>query len=201
MSNDLMTKLALSKKIMERHNEIPRNSSGGSSISTPQVQSFEVPQSTYNIPQDIVSESIPSIQQSIDISTPDRILNSKLPDEIKKLMIENPIDKPTMSTTNNFLSDEIIESAQKLMGTKKPQINENTPQRQNQGQNVSGIDMNVLKQMVRDTVRDTVRDVVREELKSSGFITESESKTNERLQFRVGKHIFEGVVTKIKKTQ
>jgi hypothetical protein len=112
-------------------------------------------------------------------------------------MIENPIDKPTMSTTNNFLSDEIIEGAQKLMGTKKPQINENTPQRQNQGQNVSGIDMNVLKQMVRDTVRD----VVREELKSSGFITESESKTNERLQFRVGKHIFEGVVTKIKKTQ
>jgi hypothetical protein len=55
--------------------------------------------------------------------------------------------------------------------------------------------------MVRDTVRDTVRDVVREELKSSGFITESESKTNERLQFRVGKHIFEGVVTKIKKIQ
>jgi hypothetical protein len=146
-----------------------------------------------------VSENIPSKQQSIDISTPDRILNSKLPDEIKKLMIENPIDKPTMSTTNNFLSDEIIEGAQKLMGTKKPQINENTPQRQNQGQNVSGIDMNVLKQMVRDTVRDTVRDVVREELKSSGFITESESKTNERLQFRVGKHIFEGVVTKIKK--
>lgn len=201
MSNDLMTKLALSRKIMERHNEIPRNSSGGASISTPQVQSFEVPQSTYNIPQDIVSENIPSKQQSIDISTPDRILNSKLPDEIKKLMIENPIDKPTMSTTNNFLSDEIIEGAQKLMGTKKPQINENTPQRQNQGQNVSGIDMNVLKQMVRDTVRDTVRDVVREELKSSGFITESESKTNERLQFRVGKHIFEGVVTKIKKTQ
>jgi hypothetical protein len=197
MSNDLMTKLALSRKIMERHNEIPRNSSGDASISTPQVQLFEVPQSTYNIPQDIVSENIPSKQQSIDISTPDRILNSKLPDEIKKLMIENPIDKPTMSTTNNFLSDEIIEGAQKLMGTKKPQINENTSQRQNQGQNVSGIDINNLKQMVRDTVRD----VVREELKSSGFITESESKTNERLQFRVGKHIFEGVVTKIKKTQ
>ena len=192
-----MTKLALSRKIMERHNEIPRNSSGDASISTPQVQLFEVPQSTYNIPQDIVSENIPSKQQSIDISTPDRILNSKLPDEIKKLMIENPIDKPTMSTTNNFLSDEIIEGAQKLMGTKKPQINENTSQRQNQGQNVSGIDINNLKQMVRDTVRD----VVREELKSSGFITESESKTNERLQFRVGKHIFEGVVTKIKKTQ
>jgi hypothetical protein len=53
--------------------------------------------------------------------------------------------------------------------------------------------------MIRDVVRDTVRDVVREELQNSGMITESENKTNEVLSLRVGKHVFEGKVLKIKK--
>jgi hypothetical protein len=203
MSTDLMTKLALSKKIMDRHNEIPRSGNNGipNSPSSPQLQSFDTPQASYNIPQDLMSETISTKPVAVENATPDRILNSKLPDEIKKLMIENPIDKPKMVQTSDFLSDDIIEGAQKLMGTKKPQINENTPQRQNQGQNVSGIDMNALKQMIRDTVRDTVRDVVREELQKSGIIVESENKTNDNLQLRVGKHIFEGKVTKIKKVQ
>jgi hypothetical protein len=75
------------------------------------------------------------------------------------------------------------------------------PQGQPQGQNVSGIDMNALKTMIRDTVRDTVRDVVREELSKSGMIVENEQKTNEQLTLKVGKHLFEGRVTKIKKIQ
>jgi hypothetical protein len=202
MNTDLMTKLALSKKIMDRHNEIPRSPNGGTPSSiTPQIQSFDVPQASYNIPQDMVSESTSFKPQSIENATPDRILNSKLPDEIKKLMIENPIEKPKMVQTSDFLSNDIIEGAQKLMGTKKAQNKETDTQRQNQGQTVSEIDMNLLKTMIRDTVRDTVRDVVREELQKSGIIVESETKTNDSLQLRVGKHIFEGKVTKIKKVQ
>lgn len=199
MSTDLMTKLALSKKIMDKHNEIPRNTNGGGSVSmsSPQVQSFDTPQASYNIPQEIMGESVTNTQPISENVTPDRILNSKLPDEIKKLMIENPIDKPKMVQTSDFLSNEIIEGAQKLMGTSPKQQS----QRQPQGQSVPGIDMNALKQMIRDTVRDTVRDVVREELQKSGVIVESESKTNDSLQLRVGKHIFEGKVTKIKKVQ
>lgn len=199
MSTDLMTKLALSKKIMDRHNEIPRNTNGAVSTSTssPQIQSFDTPQASYNIPQEIMSEGITNTQPISENVTPDRILNSKLPDEIKKLMIENPIDKPKMVQTSDFLSNEIIEGAQKLMGTEKKQQN----QGQNKGQSVPDIDMNALKQMIRDTVRDTVRDVVREELQKSGVIVENETKTNDSLQLKVGKHIFEGKVTKIKKLQ
>ena len=77
------------------------------------------------------------------------------------MMIENPIQQATLPGTTNILSNEIIEGAQKLMGTsskKQPQV-----------QNVSGIDMNALRTMIRDTVRDTVRDVVREELSKSGI--------------------------------
>lgn len=199
MSTDLMTKLALSKKIMDRHNEIPRSANGAAptSISSPQIQSFDAPQASYNIPQEIMNEGITNTQPVTENVTPDRILSSKLPDEIKKLMIENPIDKPKMAQTSDFLSNEIIEGAQKLMGTQQKQ----QPQRQNQGQNVPNVDMDSFRQMIRDTVRDTVRDVVREELQKSGIIVENETKTNDSLQLKVGKHIFEGKVTKIKKLQ
>jgi hypothetical protein len=43
--------------------------------------------------------------------------------------------------------------------------------------------------------------VVREELSKSGMIVENEQKTNEQLTLKVGKHLFEGRVTKIKKIQ
>jgi hypothetical protein len=194
--NDLMSKLALSKKIMDKHNEIPR--AGADNVvrnSSPQVESFNPVSSTYNIPQEFVNEEIKSTLKD-GVPTQDRIINSKLPDEIKKLMIENPIEKPNVpGMGGSFLSEEVIQGAQKLMGTNQKQ------QSQPQTQNFSGVDMNSLKQMIRDTVRDTVRDVVREELSKSGMLTESESKSNDSLQMRVGKHVFEGKITKIKKVQ
>lgn len=198
MNQDLMQKLAVSKKIMDRHNEMPRSPQGGVP-NTPQIENYNVPQSNYNIPQEVMVES--QISQPKQTQTPNKtqVLNSKLPDEIKKLMIENPIQQQQVMGNSDFLSDDIIEGATRLMGKEKQPIQETKSQRQNQGQSVP--DVNLLKQMIRDTVRDTVRDVVREELRSAGLISEGETKTNEKLQFRVGKHIFEGIVTKIKKTQ
>ena len=42
---------------------------------------------------------------------------------------------------------------------------------------------------------------MKEELQSAGLISENEQKTNETLSLRVGKHIFEGKVLKIKKVK
>ena len=198
MSNDLMAKLAISKKIMDKHQEISRgNANGTTNYNAPMVENYEAVPATYNIPQEYASETSLSEVSQPELPTQDRILNSKLPDEIKRLMIENPIAQASLPGTTNVLSNEIIEGAQKLMGT--------TPKKQNQPQpqsnNASGIDMNALKTMIRDTVRDTVRDVVREELSKSGMIVENEQKTNEQLTLKVGKHLFEGRVTKIKKIQ
>jgi hypothetical protein len=197
--NDLMSKLALSKKIMDKHNEIPR--SGNNTLvnnPTPQVESFNPVPATYNLPDEFLTEN--KTVQTYDNNPPtqDRILNSKLPDEIKKLMLENPIEKPSVPGLNtSFLSNDIIEGAQKLMGTTpKKQVQE-----QNMSQSPSNIDVNMLKTMIRDTVRDAVRDIVKEELSKSGMIVENESKANDFLQLKVGKHIFEGKVTKIKKVQ
>lgn len=193
-----MSKLALSKKIMDKHNEIPRGTNDAPLKNySQQVESFEPIQGNYNIPNEFLSEEV-STKEINQPMTQDRIINSKLPDEIKKLMIENPIEKPSVPGLNNsILSEEVIQGAQKLMGTSQKQQNKG----QNKGQNVSELDMNMLKNMIRDTVRDTVRDVVREELSKSGMITESESRANDMLQLKVGKHVFEGKVTKIKKIQ
>lgn len=187
-----MQKLALSKKIMDMQQNIPRG----------QVQGMPS-EGNYNIPNEIIQEqqiSQPQIPKTIqqpnsENVTPDRIKKSKLPDEIKQLMIEHPIQQPNFG--GNVLSNDIIEGAARLMNKGKETIQESTPQRQPQSQNLG--DLNSLKQMIRDVVRDTVRDVVREELQNSGMITESTSNTNETLSLRVGKHIFEGKVLKIKK--
>ncbi len=108
-------------------------------------------------------------------------------------MIENPIQQPSFGLGGPVLSDEIIEGAAKLMGVnpkqQQPQVSESA---QSQYSN------NDLKQMIRDVVRDTVRDVVKEELQKVGMISEGQT-TNESLQLRIGSHIFEGKVTKMKK--
>jgi len=188
--SDLMQKLAMSKQIMDRHKEIPRGHSAG----MPNMVNESIPNAKYNIPQEMVSESVQKpVQMPPQQMDESRILNSKLPEHIKKLMIENPIQQPSFGLGGPVLSDEIIEGAAKLMGVnpkqQQPQISETT---QSQYSN------NDLKQMIRDVVRDTVRDVVKEELQKVGMISEGQT-TNESLQLRIGSHIFEGKVTKMKK--
>jgi hypothetical protein len=130
----------------------------------------------------------------------DMIKSSKLPDEIKQLMMEHPIVQPSFGNGGAVLSDEIVEGAARLMGRSKPQQTQAQTQTKTQSQGQSMFETTELKQMIRDVVRDTVRDVVKEELRNAGMISEGK-KVNDTLQLRVGSHIFEGKVTKIKKVQ
>ena len=194
--SDLMQKLALSKKIMDKHNQTPRGQASGS---LPMNESINA---TYNIPQEMVNQQPqqPVIQQSVTMNQPvsqEAIKNSKLPDEIKNLMMENPIAQPQMG--GPVLSNDIIEGAARLMGQNRDYtpISESKP---NIPQNTTTNNSD-LKQMIRDVVRDTVRDVVKEELQNAGLISESIQKTNETLSLRVGKHVFEGKVLKIRKVK
>ena len=190
---DLIQKLMISKKIMEKHNDMGRNgvqSSGGSSA--PMVEDYQPIQATYNLPQEFLSEQEVAKPINNGPMTSDRILGSKLPDEIKKLMMEHPIQQPTMGAGSGTLSNELVEKASRLMNTNaKGELLENKqPQQQRQQSNV-GVDANV----IRDIVRETVQDVLRE----NGLLTESETKSNEVFKFRVGQHIFEGKLVRVKK--
>jgi len=205
--NDLIQKLLVSKKIMEKHDTIGRGNLPGSSM--PMVEDFQPVNAGYNIPQELLSEQ-PSNTNDFDPTKPvetTRILNSKLPDEIKKLMIEAPIVQPN-PISNNVISEDIIEGAQRLMNinkggvpTSKKVISETKTSLSNTISNTPSIDMKELKSMIRDVVRDTVRDVVREELKDAGMLVESTTNSNDQLQFKVGKHLFIGKVSKVKKLQ
>jgi hypothetical protein len=202
---DLMQRLAVSKKIMDKHSEIKR---GDARPTTPMVEEFQPVNGSYNLPEEILNESN-SEKTFHDPTKPtdrEKILKSRLPDEIKQLMIEKPIVQPnTMGGT--VLSDEIIEGAQRLMGKNKisdiqQNTNSNVVIETTQKNHTSGnISIGEIRTMLRDIVRDTVRDVVREELKDAGMIVESTTNTNETLQFKVGNTLFVGKITKVKKIE
>lgn len=207
--NDLMKRLEVSKKIMEKAGQINRGSARN--INIPMVEEYEPVNAMYNLPQDLLMEQQMTSTVQHDPTKPleqDRILNSKLPDEIKRLMIEQPIVQPASMAGSAEISNEVIQGAQRLMnlGSKKNQeqiknITESPVQSNITNDNKSNINISEIKNIIRDVVRDTVRDVVREELKQSGMIVESSSDVNEILQFKVGKHLFVGKVTKMKKLE
>ena len=199
--SDLMQKLAISKKIMDVHNNIQR---GTASPSMPMVENFDTPAASYNIPQEYLSE-VQTQKPSYDPSQPldeVRIKNSKLPDEIKKLMIEQPIIQPNSMGGGSVISDDIIEGAQRLMNlnsSKQTPTTETKQRTQPKSNESTNINLSEMKSMLRDVVRDTVRDVVREELQEAGMLVESTSKSNDTIQFKVGSHLFIGRVTQVKK--
>lgn len=189
--DDLIQKLMISKKIMDKHNQMPRGQSSGidtTSFSSPMVEEFEAPAAKYNIPQEFISESQIQRQPTTQVPTKDRILNSKLPDEIKRLMLEHPIQQPT-TMGGPTLSNELVEAASRLM-KKDSNFPQQTQQRSNPVQSQS-YNPNELKNMIRELLEDV--------LKENGLLIESTSKSNDMIRFQVGDHIFEGKVTKIKK--
>lgn len=201
MSSNLMEKLAVSKKIMEKHNGTPRTQGGSLPMADNSNASYNIPQDMLQQPPQQQQPNIPTPSMSNEPVTENAIKNSKLPDAIKRLMLENPITQP--QSNGPALSNDIIEGAARLMkNNSTPQPNElvNTKQPLKEVSSSTSLN-NDLKQMIRDVVRDTVRDVVREELKSSGMVTEGNQKVNETLSLRVGKHVFEGKVLKVKKVK
>jgi CRISPR/Cas system type I-B associated protein Csh2 (Cas7 group RAMP superfamily) len=73
-------------------------------------------------------------------------------------------------------------------------INENVPKRTQQQQQTQS-SVSISADDIRSIVRETVQDV----LKENGLLVESTKKSNEIFKFRVGQHIFEGKLLKIRK--
>ena len=198
---ELLQKLMVSKKIMEKHNDMgrgqSRNINMGNDFSSPMVENYEAPAAKYNLPADLMEESRPVSQpRQSNVPMEDRIASSKLPDEIKKLMMEHPIQQPTMGmSSNSVLSEELISKASRLMGTNaKGDPYQEEPQRKQQkqtNQQSFGLDINQIKQVVRETVEEV--------LSENGLLVEGESKSSDMFKFRVGQHLFEGKVLKVKK--
>lgn len=196
---ELLQKLMVSKKIMDKHNNMDRGQSrninmGGQGMSSPMLESYEAVPASFNIPQEYMQEQ-QKPQQNSNLGIEDRISKSRLPDEIKKLMMEHPIQQPNMGMSSGaVLSDDLVEKAARLMNSnaKGDQIIEgNTQRRSPQSQTVSQFNMADIKKVVRETVEEV--------LSENGLLVENESKSSDMFKFRVGQHLFEGKVLKVKK--
>jgi hypothetical protein len=191
--NDLIQKLMISKQIMEKHNQTPR---GGlpsmDTYNTPEVATYDAPVAKYNLPQDMLQEASVPVQTVTQPMTQDRVMASKLPDEIKRLMIEHPITQPA-GMGGPTLSNDLIDKAARLMNAdaRGNQVGQPKQRLQEQSQPQSNFNNKQL--------RDMLKEVVEEVLQENGILAESTQKSNEVFSFKVGKHIFEGKVTKIKK--
>jgi len=202
-----MEKLALSKAIMDKSDSIRNTNSLNGGLPPTSLQqlnapeTFNVPAAKYNIPSEFLQESQTVNQpylsnvprentKPVGVPTIDAIKNSKLPDEIKRLMIENPIAQPQQQTAT--ISNELIEKAARLMNTNKEgYVPDSAKPKQVVQEQTQGIDYKLIQKMINEAVKSA--------LKENGLIAESTEKANESFNFKVGKHIFEGKVTKIKK--
>ncbi len=204
--NDLMSRLSASKAIMDSPKFAKSRNTMNDGLPPTSLQDFDVPAAKYNIPQEYLQEQPQQMSQPylssipkentkpVGVPTVDAIKNSKLPDEIKRLMMEHPISQPNQP--NATLSNDLIEKASRLMkGNDSNYIPESAKpkmQQPQQSNNTSGnIDYKVIQKMITEAVNSA--------LKENGLIVESAEKANEVFSFKVGKHIFEGKVTKIKK--
>jgi hypothetical protein len=161
-------------------------------FNSPTVEEYQPMNASYNLPQEYLSEA-PVQKVNTEVPTADRIANSKLPDEIKRLMMEHPIQQPNNMGGGTVLSNDLVEKASRLMNT-----------------NASGKQIGTPKQVVKENVQttnslsaDQIRSIVKETvegvLKENGLLVESTKKSNEIFKFRVGQHIFEGKLLKVRK--
>lgn len=190
-----LEKIMMSKAIMDRHSQMDKGVAPKPK-SSPMMESFDAAPVKYNIPQEFMAESpqamqmpsVPSIPTSpysnkpYPVASAEAIKNSKLPDAIKKLMIEHPIEQPTSMSGGAVLSDELVEKASRLMGNNKKQVVEQA-----------------VPQYNSNDLRSVLKEVVKEVLSESGLLMEGAEKSNESFKFQVGKHVFEGKLTKVKK--
>ena len=124
--NDLMSKLVASKAIMDSPKFTKSRNTMNDGLPPTSLQDFDIPAAKYNIPQEFLQEqqapNQPYLSQlprentkPVGVPSVDAIKNSKLPDEIKRLMMEHPIAQPQSPMGGAVLSDELVEKASRLM--------------------------------------------------------------------------------------
>lgn len=188
--NDLMHKLVQAKKVM--------NKVDSGNFEKGQVNEnilFSAPEEVAqlnNMPQ-----NKPVQNNMINV---DKINNSKLPDVIKKAMIENPIPQISL---NDSVSADFLQGAKKLMereglskkSSQKPQVVQSY-QTPNTAIANGGIDMSSLSTLIENTIRKVLDE------KLNQILTAQQTATiNENLVLKVGDSIFKGKITGVNKAK
>jgi hypothetical protein len=186
--NDLMKKLVQSKKVMNMVD-------GGN---------YE----RGNVNEDIIMSSPDELMENTNIQSnratrpvgnvnPDKIQNSRLPEAIKRAMIEHPIEQMPSISLNETLDMDFIKGAKRLMEQEGVSTKQKTvvPFSKQQTQS-SNIDMNVIATLIENTVRKVMDE------KLNQILTAQQTQTiNENLVLKVGDSVFKGKITGVNKSK
>ena len=185
-SNDLMQKLAQAKKIMNK-------------VDTGNFERGHVNEDILiNDPEEYIhTNNMPPLSETRNVSVPasvSKIQNSRLPDNIKKAMIENPIEQVSQISLNETLDMNFIKGAKRLMeqeGTSKSKQTVSKPTSQ-----PSNIDMNSIATIIENTVRKVMDEKLNQLLSA-----QQTHSINENLVLKVGDSIFKGKITGVNKSK
>ena len=207
-----------SNKTFTTTDERPVTNSGKNS---PLVKDFKTPQATYNIPDNITESAPPPtapIPKPMNMNphsglNEERIKSSNLPPEIKKLMIENPIQDPSGAggamLNDNFInkvsekmkSDEFSinkmrSTSNNNIGSMPKNIKKNTTQK-TKSSPIPAINENFSSSLDYSSLKKVIKECVKEVISENDLLIE---KTNikENLQLRVGNKIFIGSIKSVK---
>jgi hypothetical protein len=184
--NDLMKKLVQAKKVM--------NKVDGGDYERGHVNESMLLSSPEDVMNNTEYQSTPT--RPIGSPSIDKIQNSKLPDAIKRAMIESPIQQMNQISLNDTLDMDFIKGAKRLMeqegvATKKQQVQ---PQRQ---QSSGGnIDMGAIAVLIENTIRKVLDEKLNQILTA-----QTTSTINENLVLKVGDSIFKGKITGVNKAK
>jgi len=178
--NDLMSNLVQAKKVM--------NKVDGGNFERGHINESVL----LSDPSELMKNQNPmtpikSVQGSPSI---DKINNSKLPDAIKKAMIENPIQQISLTDT---LDMDFIKGAKRLMEQEGVSTR---PSAQPKQTIVNNIDMNAIAALIENTVRKVMDEKLNQILTAS-----TTSSINENLVLKVGDSIFKGKITGVNKAK
>jgi len=181
--NDLMKKLVQAKKVM--------NKVDGGNYERGHVNEAAL----FSDPEELMQNQ--DIQQSptrqMGNPSTDRIQQSKLPDAIKKAMMENPIQQISL---NDTLDMDFVKGAKRLMEQEGVSVKKSQPQQRQQTTSGGNIDMNAIAVLIENTVRKVMDEKLNQILTAS-----TTSSINENLVLKVGDSIFKGKITGVNKAK
>lgn len=186
--NDLMKKLVQAKKVMNKvdgGNYERGHVNEAALLSDPE----ELMKSQYGNEQQLQTNQRP-------VGGPasvDKIQNSKLPDAIKRAMIENPIPQISL---NDTLDMDFVKGAKRLMEQEGVSSKKSQQKQSITTSTVGNIDMNAISLMIENTVRKVMDEKLNQILTAS-----TTSSINENLVLKVGDSIFKGKITGVNKAK
>jgi hypothetical protein len=183
--NDLMKKLVQAKKVM---NKVDGGNFERGHVNESMLLSDPSELMEMQTPQQVNTRPVGG---NMNV---DKIQNSKLPDAIKRAMIEHPIEQMQSISLNETLDMDFVKGAKRLMEQEGVSSKKSQPQqRQSSGGN---IDMNAIAILIENTVRKVMDEKLNQILSAS-----TTSSINENLVLKVGDSIFKGKITGVNKAK